>query len=346
MGAITTEPRRVAVVVPTWNGGERYRELLRRLDTQALDGGFQLVVIDSGSTDGTAEVSRAAGALCLAIPQREFNHGATRNRAIAATDARVTEVVVLLTQDALPVDEQLVGALAAAFDDARVDGAYARQFPRPDADPILAERLRRWSASRDERVLQTLVPEEVASGITGAERAALAQRAWDAKSPIERYLTCAFDNVTSALRRSSWEHHPLPERSFGEDVAWAREVLLAGGAVSFEPAARVEHSHPIDIRREFKRLYCDHRNLLELFGLRNVPSWKAVWSGWGYQRGVYRRLLRELELPWRERAYWNAYAVPYALAETAAQFLGARSHWKTEESLFWRWADGKLRDGV
>ena len=148
------------------------------------------------------------------------------------------------------------------------------------------------------------------------------------------------------MRRTAWERHPFPTRSFGEDVAWAREVLLAGGTLAFEPEARVEHSHRIDMVREFRRIYCDHRNLFELFGLRNVPSWKAVRVGWRWQVGFYRRLLEGLDLTRREHAYWRAYSIPYALLETAAQFLGARSHWKTAESRFWRWADGRIRAGV
>ena len=70
----------------------------------------------------------------------------------------------------------------------------------------------------------------------------------------------------------------------------------AGGAIAFEPTAEVEHSHRIRMIGEFKRIYCDHRNLYELFGLRNVPSWRAVWDGWAWQRNFYRELLAGLTL--------------------------------------------------
>ena len=98
--------------------------------------------------------------------------------------------------------------------------------------------------------------------------------------------------------------------------------------------------------REFRRTYADHRNLYELFELRNVPDWKAVWAGWAWQRRFYRDLLAGLRLGGGERLFWRAYSIPYALLETAAQFLGARSHWKTEESGFWRWADRRLRKDI
>lgn len=322
------------MVIPTWNGGARFREVLDGLAAQDLDGGFELVVIDSGSQDGTRQTAERAGAIVETIPQREFNHGATRNRAIARSHG---ELICLLTQDARPIGESYLTNLVAPFEEnPRIDGVYARQFPRPDCDPLLAERLRQWSASRSERELHVLAPDDPRR--SGELFARL--------PPMERYLSSVFDNVASAVRRSTWERIPFPERSFGEDIAWARAVLLSGGRIAYEPTARVEHSHRISIWREFRRIYCDHRNLYELFELRNVPSWKAVRSGWAWQRRFYADLLRSAGLGPLRRLGWRAYSVPYALAETAAQFLGARSHWKCAESSFWRRADRRIRAGV
>ncbi len=332
-GAIRADARPVSLVIPTWNGGERFRELLAVLADQDIEGGFQLVVCDSGSSDGTDRAAEEAGALLLRIPQSEFNHGRTRNHAIAHSAG---EIVCLLTQDAVPMGADYLRNLVAPYDNPRIDGVYARQFPRPDCDPILAERLRQWSATRNEPELKVLAPGDPDGS------AALFRDL----PPLERYLSSAFDNVASSVRRSSWEKIPYPERSFGEDVAWARATLLAGGAIAFEPSARVEHSHRISIEREFRRIYCDHRNLYELFGLFNVPSWRAVWAGWKHQRRFYRELLAAAELSGPARLAWRAYSIPYGLFETAAQFLGARSHWKTRESRFWRWADGRIRRGV
>ena len=331
--AISDAPRRISVVIPTWNAGPRFREVLAALATQDLEGGFELIVVDSESTDGTPELAREAGAQVHRIPQSEFNHGATRNLGISRSHG---EIVALLTQDARPMDAAYLRSLVAPFENERIDGVYARQFPRPDCDPLLAERLRQWSAARNEPELKVLAP-----GNAEQSRAI-----FEELPPMERYLSSAFDNVASSLRRTTWERIPFPPRSFGEDVAWAKRVLLSGGAIAFEPAARVEHSHRIAMMREFKRIYCDHRNLYELFGVRNVRNWRAVWNGWHHQRRFYGSLLRGLELGPARRLGWRTYSVPYALLETAAQFLGARSHWKTEESRFWRRADRWFRAGV
>jgi len=311
-GTITTSARRVSLVVPTLNGGRRFVALLKALAQQDIEGGFEMVVIDSGSTDGTPEAAALAGAFVVRIDKREFNHGGTRNRAIERTRG---EFIALLTQDAVPVADDYLTRLVACFEQTGADGVYARQTPRPDCDPLLKERLRRWSASRTEREVRCLA----------AGNPAEAKKAFDGMQPMDRYQACAFDNVASAVRRSAWMQTPLPLRSFGEDVAWARQILLGGGSIAFEPDAVVEHSHRIQMAREYARLKADHANLAELFGLVNVPDWGAVWAGWGHQRRFYRELLSGQELGPLQHAFWRMYAVPFALVETTAQFLGARS---------------------
>ena len=106
MGAITHQPRPLSLVIPTWNGGPRFLQLLDVLDQQDVPGGFQLVVVDSTSRDGTPEAARARGALVHQIPQSEFGHGKTRNLGLSLAAGRV---VALLTQDAVPMDRH-VGA--------------------------------------------------------------------------------------------------------------------------------------------------------------------------------------------------------------------------------------------
>ena len=333
MTAISRDAHRVSLVVPTLNGGPRFLQLLDALAGQDVEDGFELVVVDSGSTDGTPEAAAAAGAYVFRVPGESFNHGGTRNLAIERTRG---EFVCLLTQDAVPTGGEYLRNLVAPYDDPRVDGVYARQVPRPDCDPILAERLRRWSASRGEREVRVLAQREPEA----------ARRHFEALEPMERYLRCAFDNVASSVRRAAWERIPFPERTFGEDVAWGRAVLLAGGGLCFEPSAAVEHSHRIDMAREFRRIYCDHRNLFELFDLRNVPSWREVFRGWKGQRRLYRELLRGQDLPVFRRLYWRGYSIPYAFLETAAQLLGARSHGQTRAGGFWHRADVRIRAGI
>src|SRR5438093_13631477 len=89
----------ITLLIPTWNAGPEFPEILQRMQDQRLDRNFEILVIDSSSTDGTAEFLRSQPLRLIEIPKSEFNHGLTRN--LRVREARGA-VVVLATQDAPP----------------------------------------------------------------------------------------------------------------------------------------------------------------------------------------------------------------------------------------------------
>src|SRR5690554_2630111 len=123
-----------AVCIPTLNAGPEFERCLS-LTRGALHGA-RLLVVDSSSSDGTAARARAAGAEVLAIARSDFNHGGTRSLAVRHLDT--AEVVVFLTQDALPCRHDSFLRLVSHFADSKVGGAFGRQLPHDDATPIAA----------------------------------------------------------------------------------------------------------------------------------------------------------------------------------------------------------------
>ena len=242
------------IVVPTLNGAATLPGLFAAVRGQQADFEYEIVAVDSGSTDGTVTILEASADRVLRIAPGDFNHGATRNLAIAAGRG---EFAVLLVQDAIPASPRWLAPLLAPMRaDPGLAGTYARQVPRPDASPITRHYLERWVGA---------LPTARESALGGAaELAALA--------PMERYLRCVFDNVSSALRRSVWERHPFPVAPIAEDVEWARDVLLAGHRLAYVPEAVVVHSHERSPRYELWRTYLVHQRLRTLFGLRTVPT--------------------------------------------------------------------------
>ncbi len=276
---------RVSIAIPTLNGGELFTDLLHQLARQATDFRFEIVVIDSGSTDGTDEVARAAGARILRIPPGEFNHGRTRNKAIESCKG---EFIVLMTQDAVPADGFLLSSLLLPFEDASVAGVFARQSPRPNADLLTKRNLSDWVTGRTEPAIKAIASPEQ----------------YEALPPFERYLLCTFDNVCSALRRSVWSEHKFAALNFGEDIEWSKRVLEAGWKIAYEPRAHVIHSHDRSIAYEYKRTYMCHRALFSLFGLRTVPTRRnmlcsamaGTLANWKYVLGCGARLREKLPL--------------------------------------------------
>ena len=214
---------------------------------------WDLRVIDSGSDDGTWEFLQAQ-AESFPVPLAmeridpvEFDHGDTRNLLAARSRG---ELLVFLTQDAIPAGAQWLQKLVRNFEDERVGAAYCRNVPRPDARLLTqvfsANDLGYRAGRREERIDD--------------------RSAYEALSPEERRTLYNFNDVASALRRELWERHPFPRAFFGEDVLQARALLEAGFSVVYDDEACVEHSHDYDVAETHARAQIDGRFNAEHLG--------------------------------------------------------------------------------
>src|SRR5262249_23001006 len=141
---VTAQPR-VSIVLPTRNGMATLPQVVDAIRRQKVPFRYELMAIDSSSTDGSADLLRARADRLIQIPLFEFNHGLTRNAAIEQSSA---ELIVLLVQDAVPANDPWLDALTAPLcDRPSVAGSFARQVPRPDAGPITRYYLSRWAAA-------------------------------------------------------------------------------------------------------------------------------------------------------------------------------------------------------
>lgn len=316
------------VFVPCYNGGPLWERVLDRILSQRTDFDYEVLVIDSGSRDGSDRVAESrSGVRVIRIPNSEFNHGLTRNRGVQ--EAR-GEIVALLTQDAEPLDEGWLQRLVDNFDDPEVAGAYCHQIPRPDCNPFQRDRLSGWTAGEGEPVRKRLDdPGE-----------------WDAMHPYERYRLIAFDDVASCVRKSAMQQIPFEKRQFGEDVAWAKSAILAGRTLVMDPRSVVVHSHNNSAFYEFKRVYLDHQNLRRLVGLHTVPTLRHV------AQCTVKATFHLLGAVWRDdrgwlyRLAWSLKTPLYAFGQNLGQYLGARSAIRGTERGFHAWLDRRLRRGV
>jgi len=249
-------PRPLAsVVIPTLNAGPGFRETLEAVLSQEVDGDLELIIIDSGSQDGTVELCHRYPLRLLQIPPEEFGHGRTRNQAITEANG---EFVALLVQDALPANPTWLSSLITPLQaDPMVAGAFSRQVPRPEADYVSQWVTQYWHQQAGGRLVQQITD-------------------WDEFETLsvdQKLIRCAFNNVSSVLRRSVWEYIPLPDVAYAEDVAWALEVLRAGYRLVYEPTSVVIHSHQRSWKHTLQRAYTDGFTLAGLFHPRiPVPS--------------------------------------------------------------------------
>ncbi|MBI4519659.1 MAG: glycosyltransferase family 2 protein, partial [Gemmatimonadetes bacterium] len=117
----------ISIVIPTKDGGPAFGYLRRHLQAVRERHGVQVLVIDSGSSDTTAQDAERDGFRVQRIPPQEFGHGRTRNLGVRLAQG---DVVCFLTQDVLPCTLDWPLVFARALEDPRVAGVYGRQVPR------------------------------------------------------------------------------------------------------------------------------------------------------------------------------------------------------------------------
>jgi rhamnosyltransferase len=251
----------VTVAIPIFNGGPALERVLAAIRRQRLTGEIELLVCDSGSTDGSRERALAAGARVLRIPAGTFVHGPARN--LLMSEAR-GEFVALLSQDAEPVDEHWLTRLLAGFElAAGVALVYGPYLPRPDAA--------RRGADDLERFFGQLSPD----GQPRVDRLDSSERALPARTLFGKRTY--FTDANGCVRREAWERVPFPPVPYAEDHALALAMLRAGYAKAYVPAAGVFHSHDYTVVEELRRAFDDWRGLREVYGWRE-PAGPRHWA--------------------------------------------------------------------
>ena len=296
----------VSIVLLTRDGAETLPAALEAIGRQRTDFPFEIVAVDSGSTDGSLAVLERVAREVIHIEPELFNHGLTRNLAI---DRSRGELVVLLVQDAIPASDDWLAKLAAplrAHPD--VAGAFCRQRPRPDATALTKHYLGTWVGAS---------PAPRSARLTSASEL-------DRLGPLERLHLCAFDNVCSCIRRSVWEQIPFAETPIGEDLEWAKAVLLAGFRLDYVADAAVLHSHDRPASYEFARTYVLHRRLYSLFGLRTIGSLRGLARAIAGSMRLHLRCERQAGGSSGGKA-GTARALALAVAWPLGQYLGGLS---------------------
>jgi GT2 family glycosyltransferase len=215
----------ISIIIPTYNGGRLFRACLEKVREQEYDGPVQLIVIDSGSLDGTAELAEKAGALVKRISKARFHHARTRNEALSLT---TFDKVVFTVQDAVPCSTTWLSDLENALDEHPVVAAYTDQVPHEDATP--------YARFENECIRDFRGQEPVLQGLDSVE-------SFRRMSYHDAYRAIALDNVCAVYRKASLMDVPFPEVGFAEDLAWSLATMLKGERVLYQPAIKVKHSH-------------------------------------------------------------------------------------------------------
>ena len=241
-----------SILIPTKNAGGIIAAVLTAVTSQKTSFPYEVIVVDSGSTDQTLSiVAGYPDVRLLTIPAAEFGHGKTRN---LAAQASTGEFLVFITHDAIPVSgdwlENLVGPLRR---DPSIAGAFGRHVAHQDADVFTKRDLEQHFAG-------FLAHPTLLSKTTDPARYE-SDTGW-------RGLLHFFSNNNSVLRRSVWALHPFPDVEFAEDQIWAATIIEHGYAKLYVPDAVVAHSHAYGPISQLRRAFDEAAAFKTLFGYR------------------------------------------------------------------------------
>jgi rhamnosyltransferase len=299
----------VTVAIPTLDAGKGFASTLKAVLAQRLDRRVELLVCDSGSTDGTVACAYAAGARVIEIPQEQFSHGGTRN--LLMSEAQGAHVA-LITQDAVPANSEWLASLLSGFmlaaDVGLVFGPYR---PRPEASLSVRRELATWFNSlspHDEARVDALQP---------GQRNASVQ---SLLGPVG-----FFTDANGAIARSAWERVPFRSVAYAEDHLLALDMLRAGYATVYVPRAAVIHSHEYSATQWLRRSFDESRAVQEVYGVSPSGRWRDAARNLRGNIGADVRLART-EGGIRLGAPAAATSLIHHGARTVGAILGAREH--------------------
>ena len=217
----------VDVVIPSYRPDEKFSRLVKKLQEQEYPIGT-IFVINTKAGRFPKEVEQMEKVKVYHIERREFDHGATRDMGMQMSKA---EIVVFMTQDAVPADEYVIGNLVKVLEeDEMTVAAYARQLAASDCNYI-EKYTRKFNYPENSRIKSKEDLQEM--GI--------------------KTFFCS--NVCAAYKRNIYEKAGgfCKKTIFNEDMILAGHMINAGYKVAYVAEARVIHSHNYTGMQQFHR---------------------------------------------------------------------------------------------
>ncbi len=217
----------VDVLIPVYRPDGKLTELLKRLKMQNYPI-HRIILMNTEEKHFPAELTGVWDRVeVYHLAKEEFDHGGTRDRGVRMSTA---DLVVCMTQDAMPADETLIEELVKPFDDPEVWAAYARQLPNEDCREV--EKYTRSFNYPEKSMVKT-------------------------KEDLDRLGIKTFfcSNVCAAWRREKYLELGgfVKHTIFNEDMILAGTMIKQGGKIAYCAKAKVIHSHNYSAFQQFHR---------------------------------------------------------------------------------------------
>jgi|GEM_PF-1722325 len=264
-GPVQPIAAKISVVIPTLNPGQEFPMLLRKLREQQGLGALEVVIVDSGSTDGSVDVARQWGCTVVQIAPEEFSHSGARN--LGASHA-TGDYLLFMVQDAYPIGAHwLYGMLRYLLDHAgqNVVAVSCAETPRSDSDMMydsMIDTHYRFLGCHDQDRIGRL---------QGTDHMALRSQG-------------QLSDVACLIQRQVFERYRY-RGDYAEDLDLGMRIIRDGKAVAMLVSVKVIHSHNRPAFYYLKRSFVDVVFLVDMFDDFPLPP---VLSVAGLLRAIYR----------------------------------------------------------
>lgn len=269
-----------SVVIRTYNEERYLDELLSGVSSQAkpfFD--VEIVVVDSGSTDGTLNIAERYGCKIVHIRKEDFTFGRSLNYGCEAASG---EFLVFISGHCVPVNENWLRLLIGPLADGKAAYSYGRQLGRDTTKFSEVE------------VFGKYFPET-------------------SQIPQDGFFC---NNANAALLKAVWESHSFDETLTGlEDIELARRLTEAGHKVAYVADGSVHHIHDEtwpQIRNRYEREALALRSIVPEVHVRLSDFVRYVFASVTHdlaaaiKRRVFFKVAIEI-IVFRLMQYWGTY---------------------------------------
>lgn len=283
---------KATIFIPTYNGEDYIEDILKAIFKQKVDFSYDILIIDSGSSDATLGIVRKyekkhKNLILHIIPNTEYGHGKTRQ---LAAEMAAGEIVVYLSHDAVPSHDGWLYEMVKPFTiNKNIVGVMGKQIPRQGCFPLLKYEIL--------HVFNNFGP-DFGTTIFYKDEFIKEQSVYDA-------VTFYSDANSAARKDFLLGDVPYQDVNYAEDQVFGRDIIEKGYLKAYAARGSVLHSNDLRLR-EYKHRMFDETLALKKIGIKMQPITLLVSTKLTVKGiiGDSLRILRDKEYSYKRKVYW------------------------------------------
>lgn len=247
---------KVSIVIPTKNGGPLFALLLAKLRRQKYAGSFEIIVVDSGSSDETLKAAKQFATKIIPIAPLKFTHSFARNK---GAQAAAGNILLFVVQDALPSDDNWLQKFTDAFlalNRRKVVAASCTEYPRSDADLFAC-----YLIHGHNKYLNCLKNDRIMRFRSNDHRVLMKD--------------CRLSNVACLIYKNIFNQYKFGG-SYAEDLDLGLRLIRDGHKLCLMSSVKIIHSHTRPPYYFLKREFVDLVTMSGLFPGYARSTWPDV----------------------------------------------------------------------